>query len=84
MTDVAIETHGLQKAFKETEVLKGVDLEVRRGEIFALLGSNGAGTTTAINILSTLLMPDSGSASVCGFDTAKQPERVRENISLTG
>jgi ABC-2 type transport system ATP-binding protein len=84
VTDVAIETKGLTKAFKETSVLKGVDLEVRRGEIFALLGSNGAGKTTTVNILSTLLKPDSGTASVCGFDTQSQSERVREKISLTG
>jgi ABC-2 type transport system ATP-binding protein len=84
MMDVAIETKGLKKAFKDTSVLKGVDLEVRRGEIFALLGSNGAGKTTMVNILSTLLKPDGGSASVCGFDTQTQPEQVREKISLTG
>ena len=69
MTDIAIQTKDLTKSFKDTKVLKGVDLEVRRGQIFALLGSNGAGKTTAVNILSTLLTPDSGSASVCGFDT---------------
>jgi ABC-2 type transport system ATP-binding protein len=84
VTDVAIETKGLTKAFKNTQVLKGVDLDVRRGEIFALLGSNGAGKTTTVNILSTLLKPDSGSASVCGFDTQSQADRVRETISLTG
>ena len=84
MTDIAIQTKDLKKSFKETRVLKGVDLEVRRGQIFALLGSNGAGKTTAVNILSTLLTPDSGSATVCGFDTQSQPERVREKISLTG
>ena len=78
MTDVAIETHGLQKAFKETEVLKGVDLEVRRGEIFALLGSNGAGKTTAINILSTLLMPDAAApASAVSTRRSNQSEFAR-------
>ena len=80
----AIEVKGLRKSFKDTEVLKGVDFEVKRGEIFALLGSNGAGKTTMVNILSTLLKPDGGSASVCGFDVLRQPEKVRENISLTG
>jgi ABC-2 type transport system ATP-binding protein len=80
----AIEVKGLQKSFKDTEVLKGVDFEVKRGEIFALLGSNGAGKTTTVNILSTLLKSDGGSASVCGFDVLRQPEKVRENISLTG
>jgi ABC-2 type transport system ATP-binding protein len=84
MTEVAIETVDLQKAFKGTQVLKGVDLTVRRGEIFALLGSNGAGKTTTVNILATLLEPDGGSAWVCGFDTTQQSERVRELISLTG
>jgi ABC-2 type transport system ATP-binding protein len=84
MTNVVISTKGLKKAFNQTSVLKGVDLEVGRGEIFALLGSNGAGKTTMVNILSTLLKPDGGSASVCGFDTQRQPERVREQISLTG
>ncbi|OAT85318.1 ABC transporter ATP-binding protein [Desulfotomaculum copahuensis] len=80
----AIEAKGLRKSFQDTEVLKGVDFEVKRGEIFALLGSNGAGKTTTVNILSTLLKSDGGTASVCGFDVSRQPEKVRENISLTG
>lgn len=84
MTGVVISTEGLKKSFQTNEVLKGVDLQVRRGEIFALLGSNGAGKTTIIKILSTLLKPDGGNASVCGFDAVRQPEKVRENISLTG
>ncbi len=80
----AIEVKGLRKSFKDTEVLKGVDFEVRRGEIFALLGSNGAGKTTMVNILSTLLKSDGGNASICGFDISRQPEKVRKHISLTG
>lgn len=80
----AIEVKGLRKSFKDTEVLKGVDFEVKRGEIFALLGSNGAGKTTMVNILSTLLKSEVGTASVCGFDVSRQPGKVRENISLTG
>jgi ABC-2 type transport system ATP-binding protein len=80
----AIEVKGLRKSFKDTEVLTGVNFEVKRGEIFALLGSNGAGKTTAVNILSTLLKSDGGTASVCGFDLSRQPGKVRENISLTG
>ncbi|MCX8131400.1 MAG: ATP-binding cassette domain-containing protein [Clostridia bacterium] len=80
----AIEVKGLQKSFKGTEVLKGINFEVKRGEIFALLGSNGAGKTTVVNILSTLLKSDGGTASVCGFDVSRQPGKVRENISLTG
>jgi len=84
VTDVAIETVGLRKAFKQTQVLDGVDLTVRRGEIFALLGSNGAGKTTTVNILATLLKPDGGGARVCGFDTRTEAGSVRERISLTG
>src|SRR3954468_23858459 len=84
MTDMAIQVQDLRKSFKDTEVLKGVDFAVRRGEIFALLGSNGAGKTTTINILSTLLKPDGGSARSHGFDGERQSERVGESISLTG
>jgi ABC-2 type transport system ATP-binding protein len=61
-----------------------VDFDVPRGSIFALLGSNGAGKTTIVRILSTLLKADAGTASVDGFDVASQPAKVRESISLTG
>lgn len=84
MKDIAIEVNDLKKSFKSTEVLKGVNFEVGRGEIFALLGSNGAGKTTIVNILSTLLKSDGGSASVCGFDVISDPNKVRQSISLTG
>ncbi|MEC0094404.1 ABC transporter ATP-binding protein [Paenibacillus macquariensis] len=80
----AIEAKGLRKSFKNTEVLKGVDFEVKRGEIFALLGSNGAGKTTIVRILTTLLKQDGGTATVNGFDVASKPENVRYAISLTG
>jgi ABC-type cobalamin transport system ATPase subunit len=65
-------------------VLRGVDFDVARGSISALLGSNGAGKTTVVNILSTLLKPDAGTASVNGFEVATQPADVRASISLTG
>lgn len=84
MTDLAITTKGLKKSYKKIEVLKGVDFDVRRGEVFALLGSNGAGKTTTIKILVTLLRPDGGTASVSGFDVARSPDKVRRSISLTG
>jgi ABC-2 type transport system ATP-binding protein len=85
----AIEVKSLRKIFAgakgaKTEVLRGVDFNVRKGEIFALLGSNGAGKTTTINILSTLLKFDEGTATVNGFDLVSQPEKVRRSISLTG
>ncbi|MFI6603643.1 ABC transporter ATP-binding protein [Nonomuraea sp. NPDC050536] len=65
-------------------MLRGVDFEVARGSIFALLGSNGAGKTTVVKILSTLLKADAGTAGVHGYDVATQPADVRESISLTG
>ena len=83
-TNVAIQVHGLRKSYKQTQVLKSVDFDVARGSIFALLGSNGAGKTTIVRILSTLLKPDGGAARVNGFDVLSQPARVRESISLTG
>ena len=80
----AIHVQGLVKSYKELEVLRGVDFDVARGSIFALLGSNGAGKTTVVKILSTLLKADAGTASVNGFDVATQAADVRESISLTG
>ncbi|MCW2780562.1 MAG: glycosyl transferase family 8 [Marmoricola sp.] len=80
----AIRVQGLEKSYKQLHVLRGVDFDVARGSIFALLGSNGAGKTTVIRILSTLLRPDAGTATVNGFDVATDPLRVRESISLTG
>ncbi len=80
----AIHVQGLQKSYKKLRALRGVDFDVARGSIFALLGSNGAGKTTVVNILSTLLKPDAGTAAVNGFDVATQGAQVRESISLTG
>src|SRR4249920_1525417 len=82
--NLAIRVDGLQKSYQKLHVLKGVDFAVARGSIFALLGSNGAGKTTIVRILTTLLKPDSGTASVDGFDVVSQPARVRESVSLTG
>jgi ABC-2 type transport system ATP-binding protein len=83
-TQHVIHVQGLEKSYKKLEVLRGVDFDVARGSIFALLGSNGAGKTTVVNILSTLLKADAGIASVNGFDVATQAADVRESISLTG
>ena len=80
----AIRVEGLERSYKELVVLRGVDFEVARGSIFALLGSNGAGKTTVIKILSTLLKADAGAASVNGFDVATQAAKVRASFSLTG
>jgi ABC-2 type transport system ATP-binding protein len=80
----AIQVLGLEKSYQELRVLRGVDFEVARGSIFALLGSNGAGKTTVVKILSTLLRSDAGTARVNGFDVAADPASVRGSISLTG
>ena len=84
MQNESIQVKGLQKSYKEIHVLKGVDFEVEKGSIFALLGSNGAGKTTIIKILTTLLKQDGGTATVNGFDVAAKPDDVRQSISLPG
>jgi len=84
MSAAAIEVRGLTKSYKKVEVLRGVDFTVERGSIFALLGSNGAGKTTVVKILSTLLRADGGTARVNGCDVAATPALVRESVSLTG
>ena len=80
----AIVVQGLEKSYRTLEVLRGVDFDVAGGSIFALLGSNGAGKTTIVRILSTLLKADAGTATVNGFDVTTQAAEVRESISLTG
>ena len=83
-TNAAICVDDLEKSYGNLKVLQKISFTVQKGSIFALLGSNGAGKTTTIRILATLLRPDQGSANVCGFDVTRQPEKVREQISLTG
>ena len=80
----AIIAHDLKKSFKKVDVLKGVSFSIEKDSVFALLGANGAGKTTAINILTTLLKADSGTASVNGHDVKKDPAGVRRSIALTG
>ena len=84
MLNSSIQVKGLQKSYKELDVLKGVDFEVEKGSVFALLGSNGAGKTTVVKILTTLLKQDGGAAAVNGFDVMSKPDDVRQSISLTG
>ena len=80
----AIEVRNLVKGYKAVRVLDDVSFSVRRGTVFALLGANGSGKTTTINILTTLIKADGGTASVAGFDVAERPSDVREQISVTG
>lgn len=84
MSENIIEVSGLQKSYKSNQVLKDVSFTIEKGSIFAMLGSNGAGKTTVIKILSTLLKPDGGSAAVNGFDVTANDDDVRKCISLTG
>ncbi|WP_416417736.1 ABC transporter ATP-binding protein [Paenarthrobacter aromaticivorans] len=84
MTATAIRVQGIEKSYKDLHVLRGVDFEVASGSIFALLGSNGAGKTTMVKILSSLLKADAGTAAVEGFDVATESLQVRQSISLTG
>jgi oleandomycin transport system ATP-binding protein len=84
MTRSAIEAEGLVKTFGKVRALDGIDMVAGEGTVFGLLGPNGAGKTTAIRVLSTLLRPDSGRASVGGFDVVEQPREVRRLIGLTG
>jgi ABC-2 type transport system ATP-binding protein len=79
-----ISVTGITKTFRKHTVLAGVDLDVGAGEIVGLLGPNGAGKTTLVNILTTLVAPDSGTATVAGFDVVTHPADVRRRISLTG
>ncbi|HYN98998.1 MAG TPA: ATP-binding cassette domain-containing protein [Actinomycetota bacterium] len=84
MTNAAIVVEGLKKSYGEVEALKGVDFEVPEGTIFGLLGPNGAGKTTAVRILSTIIKPTGGRATVLGFDVARHPADVRLRIGLAG
>jgi ABC-2 type transport system ATP-binding protein len=79
-----IEASGLRKSYGANDVLAGVDLSVEEGSVLALLGPNGAGKTTAVRILTTLTTPDSGTATVAGYDVLREPAHVRGAISLTG
>ena len=80
----AITAQGLRKSFGTQVVLDGIDFDVAEGSVFALLGPNGAGKTTAVHILSTLLPPDAGTASVAGHDLATDANGIRGSIGVTG
>jgi ABC-type multidrug transport system ATPase subunit len=83
MTDLMIEAHGLEKRFGATVALDGVDLEVPAGSILGVLGPNGAGKTTALRILTTLSIPDAGTARVAGHDVVSEAAAVQRNIGVT-
>jgi oleandomycin transport system ATP-binding protein len=80
----AVTVRGLVKHYGETKALDGVDLDVREGTVMGVLGPNGAGKTTLVRILSTLIAPDAGLATVVGYDVVRQPRQLRRVIGLTG
>jgi ABC-2 type transport system ATP-binding protein len=79
-----VEAIGLEKRFGETRALRGLDLAVEGGTVLGVLGPNGAGKTTAVRILTTLMRPDAGHATVDGIDVTRHPHEVRARIGLTG
>ncbi|GAA2086913.1 ATP-binding cassette domain-containing protein [Streptomyces albiaxialis] len=79
-----MEVRGLVKHFGETKAVDGIDLDVREGTVMGVLGPNGAGKTTLVRMLSTLLVPDAGTATVAGYDVVRQPRQLRRTIGLTG
>ena len=79
-TTVAVETVGLRKTFGALTAVEGIDLTIRRGEVFGMLGPNGSGKTTTIRMLCGLLPPTAGRATVVGHDVATQPEAIRRKI----
>ncbi len=81
---LAIQARGLVKHFGEVKALNGIDLDVEQGKVVGLLGPNGSGKTTTVRILSTLLRPDSGTATIGGHDVVQDPDAVRQLIGLTG
>jgi ABC-2 type transport system ATP-binding protein len=83
-TTTAIEVAGLTKSYADNAVLRGIDLTVPTGTVYALLGPNAAGKTTMVRILSTLIRADAGEAQVAGFDVRREPDGVRRSIGVTG
>src|ERR1700704_4401035 len=84
MTSSLIEAHGLTRSFGSVQAVQGVDLDVAEGELVAFLGPNGAGKSTTLRMLTTLLAPTSGTATVAGCDIATDPAGVRHRIANVG
>jgi ABC-2 type transport system ATP-binding protein len=84
VNDTAISAAGITKHYGKVHALDDINIEIKTGTVFALLGPNGSGKTTLVRILTTLLKADSGSAKVAGFDISREPHAVRSSIGLAG
>ena len=80
----AVRAHGLVKTFGTHRAVDGIDLEVAAGTIYGVLGPNGAGKTTTVRVLTTLLIPDQGRATVAGYDVVNNSQEVRRRVGLSG
>jgi ABC-2 type transport system ATP-binding protein len=80
--EIAIEVSGLRKRYREREVVRGIDLQVRRGEIFGILGPNGAGKTTTLEILEGIRSRNAGQVDVLGFDPQREGRELRLHIGI--
>lgn len=83
-SDWAVEATGLVKTFDQNRAVDGVDLRVKTGTVYGVLGPNGEGKTTTINMLATLMRPDGGSARIFGHDVVREPQIIRQLIGVTG
>src|ERR1700755_2326286 len=83
-TELAVAASGLVKTFGDFRAVDGVDLEIRRGEVYGVLGPNGAGKTTTLKMLATLLPIDGGRATLFGVDVAAEPHEIRQLVGVTG
>src|SRR5690349_2345812 len=80
MSEVTLSVKGLKKVIGKREIIKNIDFELKRGEVFGFLGPNGAGKTTTIRMLVGLIKPTEGSVTICGFDVRRQFEQAMRNI----